>query len=178
MSRMRSPVTSRSNWAKESSTLRVSRPIEVVVLNCWVTETNETLMRFEQLDQLGEVGKRPGQAIDLVDHHDVDLAGLDVGQQPLQRRPLHGAAGEAAVVVAALTQSPALVSLAFDVGLAGFALGVERVELLLQALLGGLAGVDRAAKNLTFVRCHHALPMSSASGRAARRSAARSRSFP
>ena len=39
---IRSPVTSRSNWAKESSMLRVSRPIEVVVLNCWVTDTNET----------------------------------------------------------------------------------------------------------------------------------------
>src|SRR6266567_3144119 len=40
LSRMRSPVTSRSNLANESSTFRVSRPIEVVVLNCWVTETN------------------------------------------------------------------------------------------------------------------------------------------
>jgi hypothetical protein len=28
--------------AKESSTLRVSRPMEVVVLNCWVTDTKET----------------------------------------------------------------------------------------------------------------------------------------
>jgi hypothetical protein len=37
LSRIRSPVSSRSNWAKDSSTLRVSRPIEVVVLNCWVT---------------------------------------------------------------------------------------------------------------------------------------------
>jgi hypothetical protein len=42
LSRMRSPVTSRSNWAKDSSTFRMRRPIEVVVLNCWVTETNET----------------------------------------------------------------------------------------------------------------------------------------
>jgi hypothetical protein len=42
LSRMRSPVTSRSNWAKDKRTFRVSRPIEVVVLNCWVTETNET----------------------------------------------------------------------------------------------------------------------------------------
>ena len=40
---MRSPVTSRSNWAKESRTLSVSRPMEVVVLKAWVTETNETL---------------------------------------------------------------------------------------------------------------------------------------
>jgi hypothetical protein len=43
LSRMRSPVTSRSNWANESNTLRVRRPIEVVVLNCCVTATKETL---------------------------------------------------------------------------------------------------------------------------------------
>src|SRR6476660_7893223 len=36
-------VTSRSNWANDSSTFKVSRPIEVVVLNCWVTDTNDTL---------------------------------------------------------------------------------------------------------------------------------------
>src|SRR5262249_7971380 len=42
LSRMRSEVISRSNWAKDRSTLSVNRPIEVVVLNCWVTDTNET----------------------------------------------------------------------------------------------------------------------------------------
>ncbi len=42
LSRIRSEVTSRSNWAKDKSTLSVSRPIEVVVLNCCVTETNDT----------------------------------------------------------------------------------------------------------------------------------------
>src|SRR6266481_130019 len=42
LSRIRSEVTSRSNWAKDRSTLRVSRPMEVVVLNCWVTETKDT----------------------------------------------------------------------------------------------------------------------------------------
>ena len=41
MSRMRSAVTSRSNWAKDSSMLSVSRPIEVEVLKDWVTETKE-----------------------------------------------------------------------------------------------------------------------------------------
>src|SRR5215831_1928414 len=45
LSRMRSEVTSRSNWAKDKSTLRVKRPIEVVVLNCWVTETKERSSR-------------------------------------------------------------------------------------------------------------------------------------
>src|ERR1700716_4364267 len=45
LSRMRSPVTSRSNWAKDKSTFRVSRPMLVVVLNCWVIDTNETPRR-------------------------------------------------------------------------------------------------------------------------------------
>jgi hypothetical protein len=42
LSRIRSPVTSRSNCANDRSTLSVRRPIEVVVLNCWVTETKLT----------------------------------------------------------------------------------------------------------------------------------------
>ena len=40
---------------------------------------------------------------------------------------------------------PAFVLLTLDVGLAGFALGVERVEGLLQAFVGGFARVDRAS---------------------------------
>ena len=45
LSRMRSPVTSRSNWAKDNSTLSVNRPMEVVVLNDCVTETKVTPIR-------------------------------------------------------------------------------------------------------------------------------------
>ena len=41
LSRMRSAVTSRSNWAKDRSTFNVSRPMLVAVLNAWVTETND-----------------------------------------------------------------------------------------------------------------------------------------
>ncbi len=41
LSRTRSDDSSRSNCAKDKSTFRVSRPIEVVVLNCWVTATKE-----------------------------------------------------------------------------------------------------------------------------------------
>ena len=51
----------------------------------------------------------------------------------------------AAIVVGGRDEPPALVALARDVGLAGLALGVQRVEVLLQPLLGGLAGVDGAA---------------------------------
>jgi hypothetical protein len=35
---MRSPVTSRSNWAKDSKMLSVSLPMLVVVLNDWVID--------------------------------------------------------------------------------------------------------------------------------------------
>jgi hypothetical protein len=59
--------------------------MEVVVLNCWVTETNDT----------GAVDNRQaasppttGQPIDLIDHDHVDLAGPDVVQEPLQGRPV------------------------------------------------------------------------------------------
>ena len=34
-------MTSRSNWAKDRRTLRVSRPMLVVVLKAWVTETKK-----------------------------------------------------------------------------------------------------------------------------------------
>jgi hypothetical protein len=44
LSRMRSPVTSRSNCAKERSTLSVSRPMLDVVLKAWVTETKDTFL--------------------------------------------------------------------------------------------------------------------------------------
>ncbi len=90
-------------------------------------------MSVEHLHQLGEVGERPGQAVDLVDDDHVDPALLDVGEQLLHRRPFEGAAGVTAVVVTFSDQYPSLVGLAFHVGLGGFALGVERVELLLKA---------------------------------------------
>jgi hypothetical protein len=37
----------------------------------------------EQLDQLYEVGERPGEAVDLVDDDDVHAAGADEGEQSL-----------------------------------------------------------------------------------------------
>jgi hypothetical protein len=46
-------------------------------------------MRVEQFDQLGEVGKRPRQPVDLVDDNHVDLTGLNILQQLLERRALH-----------------------------------------------------------------------------------------
>ena len=86
--------------------LSVSRPIDVVVLKLCVTQTKVTPCTVEHLDQLGEVHQRARQPIDLVDDYYVDQPVLDVGEQPLQRRPLQRAAGEAAVVVAVAAPAP------------------------------------------------------------------------
>src|SRR5207302_6156429 len=145
LSRMRSPVTSRSNWANDNSTLRVSRPIELVVLNCWVTETNEHAFGVEDLDQPGKVGKRSRQPVDLVDDHDVNAAGLDIGEQALHPGPFQLAAGEPAIVITGPRQHPALVLLATNIGLTRIALRRERIEFLLEPFLGGFARVDGAA---------------------------------
>jgi hypothetical protein len=101
-------------------------------------------MSIEQLDHLGEVGERAGEAVHLVDHDRIDPVAPDVPEKPLQARPLHGGAREAAIVVGRLDEPPALMALTPDIGLAGLALGLEGVEILLQPLLGGLAGVDGA----------------------------------
>ena len=102
-------------------------------------------MLLEGLHEACEVEQGAAEAIDFVDDHAIDLAGLDVGQEALQGGPVHVAAGEAAVVVAVGQQGPALSGLAADVGLGRFALGVEGVELLFEAFFGALAGVDGAA---------------------------------
>src|SRR5690606_26685244 len=100
-----------------------------------------------------EVGQRPREAVDLVDHDNVDAAIADVLQEPLEPGPVDVAAGVPAVVVLGRNRNPSLVLLALDVVEAGLALGVERVERLFQALFTGLARVDRAAD-----RCAHDRP--------------------
>ena len=98
LSRMRSPMTSRSNCAR-IQTSRVKRPIEVVVLNCCVTETKDALSRIEDLDDLGKIGERAGQPVDLVDDDGIDPPRRDVREQLLQSGPIHRRAGEPAVVI-------------------------------------------------------------------------------
>src|SRR5205085_414317 len=121
-------------------------------------------LRVEQLDQPGKIGERPGQPVDLVDDHDVDPAGPGIGDQVLQGGSLQIATGETAIVVAGFDQYPALVALAADEGLAGFALRGERVEFLLQSFLGGFAGVDRAAPAVGVTPRHCCSPSRRRSG--------------
>src|SRR6516164_9968684 len=123
LSRMRSPMTSRSNCAKDNSTFSVKRPIDVVVLNCCVTETKEASLASRISTILAK----------------------SASEQPLQGRPIHCRAGEAAVVITRGQAHPAFVHLAADERFAGFALRLQRIELLIEPLLGGFAGVDRTA---------------------------------
>jgi hypothetical protein len=101
---------------------------------------------IEGLDQLGEVGQRPGQPVDLVDDDDVDPAGVDILQELLKGRAIEIAAGIGGVVIMLGEGPPALRGLTLYIGLAGIPLGIERIELQFQAMLGGFAGVDGAAQ--------------------------------
>src|ERR1700680_268269 len=114
LSRMRSPATSRSNWAKDNRTLRVSRPIDVVVLNCCVTDTNETPRASKTSVILAKsLNERVRRSILLGDHH-IDLALGEVGKEPLQGRAIQCAAGEAAVVIGLRQGDPDRVGLGGD----------------------------------------------------------------
>ena len=79
----------------------------------------------KKLHKLGEVGERPGQAIDLVDNHSFNSAGEDMFEELFQSRPLHAATGEAAVVVVFIDGDPTLVLLTLDIGDASLALRIE-----------------------------------------------------
>src|SRR5271165_1271649 len=144
LSRIRSPVTSRSNWAKDRSTFRVSRPMEVVVLNCWVTDTKLMSCLSKVSTIFGKVSQLSRQPVYLVDNDGIDSFGGNVLKQAFKCRPFHVSAGEAAVVVFRGNRLPALMALAENIGFACLALGMERIERLLETFLGGFAGVNRA----------------------------------
>src|SRR5580704_676915 len=108
---------------------------------------------IEDLDDLGKIGERAGQPVDLVDDHRVDAPRRDVLKQPLQSRPVHRRAGEPAVIISRVQAHPAFVPLAVDEGLAGFALRLQRIELLLEPLLGRFAGVDHTTDGSVLPHC-------------------------
>src|SRR5260370_41919139 len=116
-------------------------------------------MLFKDADDAGENQKGASEPVDFVGDYRVDLAGLDVGQEARESGPVHVAPGKAAVVITSRQTLPALVALALDVGQGGFALRIERVEVLFKTLLGGFAGVNGApdrSRHIAF--CGHARP--------------------
>ena len=96
MSRMRSPVTSfelsEGEQHVEGQSSHAGRRIE------GLGDGNERdAVGVEELDQLGEVGQRSGQAVDLVDDDDIETTLPDRLQKPLESRAAEAGAGEAAI---------------------------------------------------------------------------------
>ena len=102
----------------------------------------------EPIHHRGEVKQRARQAVHLVNDHDVDPTGVDVGQQALERRPVYVGPGEPAVVIALIKSLPPVGRLGADVRFARLSLSIEGVEFLLKAHGRGLAGIDGAARFL------------------------------
>ena len=127
--------------------------------NDCVTETKVTLFRSNTSTSLAKSVSERRQPVNLVADDGVDPAGLDIADQPLQRRALQRAAAVAAIIVAVVEGEPAFMALAVDVGSAGLALGVQAVEALLQTLFADFP-VDRAADfGLGAAPAHAPLPV-------------------
>ena len=92
-------------------------------------------LRVKGFHDLSEVEQRTGQTVDFVDHDNVNPAFGNIAKEPLQGRAVHRPTGEPAVVIERGRDRPALVLLRENEGGASFALGIERVERLLQAFL-------------------------------------------
>src|ERR1700722_1552594 len=100
-------------------------------------------MCIEQLYQLGKVGQRSRQAIDLVDDNDVNLPSADIVQQSLQVGTIGGPTGISAVIISRPDLGPTGMGLTLYISRGCFVLSIQRVEILIQPLLGGDPGVDR-----------------------------------
>ena len=96
-------------------------------------------MGVEDLDQLGKIGERTGQPVDLVDHHDIDPARPHLGEQRLQGRAVERGSGQAAVIIVLGHQPPALAGLAADIGLTGFPLAAATAAPDLSSLLSEIS---------------------------------------
>src|SRR6516162_2408879 len=104
LSRMRSPMTSRSNCAKQQP----------------------------HRAEFGIAAEDRANGFRLA----VDPPRGDVGEEPLQSRALHRRAGEPSIVKSRGQAHPAFLPLAVDERLAGLALRLQRIEFLLEPLLG------------------------------------------
>ena len=102
-------------------------------------------MAIEHLDQSCKVRQIARQPVNLVDHNNVDLAIFDICHQPFQAGAVDVATRKTAIVVTIGQGNPALVTLAGNVGQSCIALRLQAVVFHVQAFIGGLAGVDRAA---------------------------------
>jgi hypothetical protein len=90
-----------------------------------------------------------GEAVDLVDDDHVNPASADVIKEPQERRPLRRPPEWPPSPLPVPMNFPPSWRLALQVGSRGLPLIVERVELLLQAMLGRNTGLDGAGSRIS-----------------------------
>src|SRR5258706_15574559 len=78
----------------------------------------------------------------------LDGGGGNAGAEPFKVGPVSGSARVPTIVISGPDQGPAGMSLTPDIGRGRLILGVERVELLVEPMFGGDAGIDRTADRL------------------------------
>ena len=101
----------------------------LMVLKDWVIETNDTpRILIQQLDQLGEIGERAGEPVDLVDRMVLILPALTSVGRTCRAGRSSEAPEEGAIVVTIGNKPPTLMAPTLYIGLASFALGIEQVE--------------------------------------------------
>src|SRR5258708_14634322 len=102
-------------------------------------------MCIEQFDQLGKVGQRSRQAIDLVDDNNIKLPRTDIVQQSVEVGKIGRPTGISAVIISRPDQGPAGMGLTLYISRRGIVLSVQRIELLVESVFRGDAGVDGTA---------------------------------
>ena len=132
LSRIRSPVTSRSKCAKDSSTQR-EPPHRAGGVELLGNGHEADTLFIELLHDLGEIGQGTGEPVDLVDHDRIDPPCSDVHEQLLQAGSVHVATREATIVVLSLDDLPAFMLLAQHIGFTCLALSVQGIEALIEA---------------------------------------------
>jgi hypothetical protein len=68
---------------------------------------------------------------------------MNIVQQSLQVGTIGGPTGISAIIISRSDQGPTSMGLTFDISRGRFVLGVQRIEILVEPLLGGDPGVDR-----------------------------------
>src|SRR6516165_6588042 len=79
LSRMRSPMTSRSNLREGQQHVEGQASHRGGRVELLRHRNKGRCPRIEDLDNLGKIGERAGQPVDLVDHHGIDPSGGEVG---------------------------------------------------------------------------------------------------
>ncbi|OGR89743.1 MAG: hypothetical protein A2992_06505 [Elusimicrobia bacterium RIFCSPLOWO2_01_FULL_59_12] len=98
----------------------------------------------ERLEDVDEILGVAGEAVVLVGHDDLEFLLAGIRHQPLNGGPIHIAAGIRCIIVTFRAWLPTFTAPGLDERLAVLPLGVQRGEVRIHVLVGGLTGVNGA----------------------------------